>query len=322
MAAVSARLYLLAPVAATVADGLAPLKLLAELARTDVTAFATGSAGTWSRLLAPRLGARVVYGRLHDGGGPGPMSVGRLASDYGLPMMGRLRDVYGIVGGSVGASLAPRIYNKGFRALGLPALCLPFSAADFEPFWSELVERGLPELGITPRALTVVTPHKEAALEVATLRTIGADEAGAANSLVRAGRSWQAATTTRVVAPLEAADIDPGGRRAAIVGCGGAGRSVAAELHRAGAGVTLVNRGNPRGGFASELLGLPWVSLEEFAPEEFDLIVHATTLADEVPFDPTRVAAGDGRRRPRLPGGRRDRSDRRPARPRRHRARR
>jgi 3-dehydroquinate dehydratase/shikimate dehydrogenase len=290
MAEVPARLYLLAPAAATVADGLAPLQLLAELGRSDVTAFATGPAGTWSRLLAPRLGARVIYGRLRERPGPGPMSVNRLSSDYGLPMMGHLRDLYGIVGGSVAGSLAPRIYNKGFRALGLPAICLPFATADFSLFWNELVERGLPGLGIAPRGLTVVTPHKEEALELVTLSTVGARAAGAANSLVRAGHSWQGATTTRIAEPLETAGIDPAGQRAAIVGCGGAGRSVAAELDRAGADVTLINRGASRGEYASRLLGMPWMPLGEFAPEEFDVIVHATTLDAETPFETSRIA--------------------------------
>jgi 3-dehydroquinate dehydratase / shikimate dehydrogenase len=292
MARTPARLYLLAPVAESIADGLAPLRLLASLGRTDATAFATGPAGMWSRLLAPRLGARVVYGRLRQSTEPGLPTVDELRADYGLPMMGPLRDLYGIVGGSVASSLAPRIYNKGFRALGLHALCLPFATGEFDVFWSELVERGLAELGVALRGLTVVTPHKERALAAATLATDRAREAGAANSLIRAGRAWQGATTTTVVAPLARAGIDPAGRTAAVVGCGGAGRSVAAELRRRGTAVTLVNRGTPRGTYASELLGLPWRPLAEFAAAAFDLIVNATPLSAESPFDVARLAQG------------------------------
>jgi 3-dehydroquinate dehydratase / shikimate dehydrogenase len=292
MAETPARLYLLAAVAESIADGLAPLRLLGSLGRTDVTAFATGQAGTWSRLLAPRLGARVVYARLRESPEPGPPTVDRLSADYGLPMMGSLRDLYGIVGGSVASSLAPRIYNKGFRALALPALCLPFSTAEFDVFWSELVERGLAELGVALRGLTVVTPHKERALATSTLATDRAREAGAANSLVRAGQAWQGATTTTVLAPLARAGIDPAGRTAAVVGCGGAGRSVAVELRRRGTAVTLVNRGKPRATYASELLGLPWTPLAEFAPGAFDLIINATPLSTESPFDVSRLARG------------------------------
>jgi 3-dehydroquinate dehydratase/shikimate dehydrogenase len=292
MAETPARLYLLAPVAESIADGLAPLRLLGTLARRDVTAFATGPAGIWSRLLAPRLGARVIHGALRESTETGPLTVHQLSADYGLPMMGPLRDLYGVIGGSVARSLAPRIYNKGFRALALPALCLPFSTAEFDVFWSELVERGLAELGVALRGVTVVTPHKETALATATLATDRAREAGAANSLVRAGHAWQGATTTSVHAPLAQAGIEPAGRTAAVVGCGGAGRSVAAELSRRGAAVTLVNRGTPRATYASELLGLPWTPLGEFAPGVFDLIVNATPLSAESPFDVSGLAQG------------------------------
>ena len=52
-------------------------------ARTDVTAFATGPAGTWSRLLAPRLGAPVVYGRLRERAEAGRRPCDRLSATTG-----------------------------------------------------------------------------------------------------------------------------------------------------------------------------------------------------------------------------------------------
>lgn len=292
MEKIPARLYLLAPRASELGDGLAPLQLLRSLRRTDVTAFATGIAGTWSRILAPRLGALVVYGRLHEAEENGVPTVGRLALDFGLPAMPPLRDLYGIVGGSVTRSLAPRIYNQGFRALGLPALCLPFSTAEFGPFWNELVEAGLPSLGAPVRGLTVVTPHKEEALTTASLTTERAREAGAANSLVRAGHAWHGATTTRIDRPLAGADVPVAGRRVAVIGCGGAGRSIAVELRRHGARVTIVNRGAPRAEYASDHLDLPWISLPDFSAREFDLVVNATPVVRECPFDVSQLGPG------------------------------
>ena len=105
---------------------------------------------------------------------------------------------------------------------------------------------------------------------------------------MRAGRAWQAATTTRVVAPLEAAGIEPARRRAA---------SSAAEAPDArwrpspapGAEVTLVNRGAPRGSSPASCSACPGCRCG-VPPERFDLIVHATTLADESPFDTSRIA--------------------------------
>jgi 3-dehydroquinate dehydratase / shikimate dehydrogenase len=287
---VPARHYLLSPVAESVEHGLAPLQLLAELCRSDVTAFASGPAGTWSRLLAPRLGARIVHGRLDGGEDPGMPTVRRLREDYGFPAMGELRELFGFVGGSVGRSLAPRIYNRGLRTLGLPGMCLPFRVDDFELFWRELVHRGLPGLGVPFSGLTVVSPNKEDALAVATLATARAHEAGAANSLIRAGDGWQAGSTTRLAASV--AKLHPAGRTAAVVGCGGAGRSIAAELHRRGAVVTLVNRSERRGDFAGRLLGLPWIPLAGFSPREYGIVVNATPLAEDSPFDVGELADG------------------------------
>jgi shikimate 5-dehydrogenase len=53
-----------------------------------------------------------------------------------------------------------------------------------------------------------------------------------------------------------------------------------------------VNRGKPRATYASELLGLPWTPLSEFAAGAFDLIVNATPLSAESPFDVARLAQG------------------------------
>ena len=282
---VSARGYVVAPQARSVEDGLAPLRLLRSVGGTDVTAFATGAAGTWSRLLAPRLGARVAYGRLETreaGEDPGMPTVRQLTDDYGFPHMGPLRDLFGFAGASASRSLAPRVYNHGYRSLGLPALCLPFMVDDLDSFWGNLIQEGFPGLGVPVRALTVVSPNKERALTLATIATERAREAGAANSLVRAGSAWQAGSTTRLAASVE--EVRPDGRDAAVIGCGGAGRSLAAELRRHGARVTLVNRGEARGEFASRLLGLPWTPLAGFSARDYGIVVNATPLAREAPF--------------------------------------
>jgi 3-dehydroquinate dehydratase/shikimate dehydrogenase len=292
MAKVPAGLYLVAVEASTVADGLLPLALLKALGRADVTAFATGLAGGWTRLLAPRLGAPVIHASAPGGVQAGTLAVRRLREDYGYPAIWPLREIHGIVGGSEHHSLAPRILNTGFRALGMEALYVPFFPADFGAFWDELVSTGLPALGLPLRGLTVVRPHKEAALAVAETTGGRAGRAGAANCLVRDRGAWHAANTTGLIDLLTAAGVDPRGLSAAVVGCGGAGRSVAAELSAHGARVTLVNRGDPRGRFASHQLGLPWISLTDFRPRGLDLVVNATPMAREAPFEISELTRG------------------------------
>jgi len=91
-----------------------------------------------------------------------------------------------------------------------------------------------------------------------------------------------------VVLTLGERGIDVRGKTAAIVGCGGAGRAIAAALDHAGAKVILVNRGAERGRLATRLLGLPHMLLSEFSVKGFSIIVNATPVGrddDRLPFE-------------------------------------
>ena len=77
-----------------------------------------------------------------------------------------------------------------------------------------------------------------------------------------------------------------------MIGCGGAGRAIAAALVASGAGVTLINRGAERGEHAATLLGLQYVPLREFNAEGYDIVVNATPVGrdtNDVPFELARL---------------------------------
>jgi 3-dehydroquinate dehydratase/shikimate dehydrogenase len=282
MAATEAALYKLVPAANQPGEELAPLLLLKGLERRDVIAFASGLAGVWTRLVAPRLGAPVVYGAAGEiAGAPGQPAIRSLVEDYGLPFLPPVSALFGIVGNPVSHSLSPRIHNAAYWELGIPALYLPFHTESFGDFWLEVVESGaLEEIGLPVRGLSVTAPYKEAALAVAGAESPRAELIGAANTLVWNHGVWEAEATDPdgVVAPLRERGIPIEGRTAAVVGTGGAGRSAAAGLAAAGAQVTLVNRGAERGLQAASLLHLPFVPLAELDPSGFDVLVNATSL--------------------------------------------
>ncbi|MEJ3745745.1 type I 3-dehydroquinate dehydratase [Actinomycetes bacterium KLBMP 9797] len=302
MAAVPAAAYLLAPEAPTVEDALVPLHLLAELGRTDVTAYGTGPAGTWSRLLAPWFGTPVVTGPADGvaGGagtvdGDGALSVQRLWADYGFPAVTAPRALCGMVGKA--APSFTRMLNRACRAHGGEAWYLPFlvpAVAGFRTGFWPAVPDGLDALGMPVRGLTVSAPLKEAALAVADEAAPAAWASGAANALVRRRDRWRAETTdsTAVVAVLRRAGVRVGGRAVAVVGCGGAGRAAAVALARRGADVTLVNRSEARGRLAGDLLGLRYAPLASFTPRGAAVVVHATPAAAEVPFPVHRLGRG------------------------------
>lgn len=318
MAVTEASWYKLIPEARRPGDAMASLLLLHALGRRDVVAFASGEHGTWTRLLAPRLGAPLVYAAIQtdalqgEPGAPGQVELQRLVDDYGLPDLPPVSALCGIVGDPVRHSLSPRLHNAAYRALELPFLYLPFGTDSFADFWLGVVENdNLSAIGYPLRGLSVTAPYKDIALAISGASSPLAERIGAANTLVLHEGVWEAESTdpAGVVEPLRARGLELKGRRAAVVGCGGAGRSAATGLALAGVQVTLSNRSRRRGEEASEALDLPFVPLDELAarladrlPNGFDILVNATSLGrsddDPLPFDVDVLAAEPGERAP------------------------
>ena len=297
LASTRAALYKLVVNAKTSADSLSPLTLLRSLNRTDVIAFSSSETGFWSRLLAARLGAPIVFGTVTRDPQSREPSVAQLIGDYGLPDLAHLRTLFGIIGSPVAHSLSPRLHNAAYRTLGLPNLFLLFPEESFADFLHGVVENeALESLGVPIKGLTVASPHKEAALELAAYCSPMVQQAGATNIFTRNGKGWKADTTDPegAVAALRDRGIRIDRQKAAVIGCGGAGRSVAAALSREGADVTLVNRGSDRGIHARSLLGLPFVPLSKFCADDYSTLVNATPVGrngEELPFTLKRIKA-------------------------------
>jgi 3-dehydroquinate dehydratase/shikimate dehydrogenase len=272
-----ARLYRLEVETSYCAEALLPLQLLKREGRDDVTAYATGATGFWTRVLAPLLGAPVTFERLDDYG-----------MGDGFPPLPRIEKLFGIAGHPALQSLSPKLHNDGFRRLGIPALYLPFDVPDFGDFWTSLIAGGgLESLG---------SPHKEVALAAAAAKTPMVARARSSNFFVNEGGRWTADTTDAegVLLTLRERGVEPRNQRVAVVGCGGSGRVMAAALQQAGADVTLINRGYDRASLAVRLLQLPFMPLASFSPRGYDIVVNATPVGrdGEVPFDVAALEDG------------------------------
>ena len=278
---IEARSYLLIVEARLASDGLAPLLFLRSAGRRDVTAYADGEAGLWSRILAPLLGAPLVFaGRaVNDREATDGPSLERMIAEFGLPSQPTVDRICGIVGAGANRSLSPGLHNAAYRALGYPGLFLPFRVDAFEEFWREVVEsQALEQLGLRMQGFTVASPNKEAAVTMLKARGRTSRDSASANLVFRRGRAWVATSTDPigVLANLDRRLLP--GRRTAVIGCGGSGRAIASSLRRAGANVTLVNRCQDRGEQASRLLGLPFAPLSRFSADGYDLIINATPV--------------------------------------------
>lgn len=293
LSSVPASAYKIVTTAETIAEEFLPLSLLKSLNRTDTIAFSNGPLGFWNRLVALHLGSPAIFGLVSDGSAADmEPSIGKLIADYGLPEVSPSNELFAIIGNPIFHSLSPRLHNASYRALNHAALFVPLRVHSFAEFWREFVtSRKLDQFGMPINGMTVASPHKEEA--VLTAKTVSGmvRQTEAANILVRNNGWWTADTTD----PDIVYSVSVKEKRAAVIGCGGAGRAIAAALVKSGAGVTLINRGAERGEHAAALLGLPYIPLHDFNAEGYDIVVNATPVGrdtDEAPFEVEQLNNG------------------------------
>ncbi|RKT54586.1 type I 3-dehydroquinate dehydratase [Saccharothrix australiensis] len=269
------------------AAALAPA-LSAGTPRPDFTAFARGQAGAWTRVLAARWGARVAFGGLRPGDGTdGTPTAGQLLDEYHVRDLAEVDRLYGIIGGRAHRSLSPRLHNAGYRALGVPARYLPFTAVEL-PATAAALRAALAGVGLPLHGLTVTSPLKEAAFGIAAGGGAAARRCAAASLLVRRGDGWWAEVESAgVVAALRGHGVELRDRAVAVVGCGPSGRAAAVGLGLAGARVTLVNRDPVAGRRVADRFGLPFTPLARFRPADHSLLVSAVPVHDELLFTPS-----------------------------------
>jgi 3-dehydroquinate dehydratase/shikimate dehydrogenase len=288
-----ARLYRFVTMTDDVEAALASIQFLAAIARRDVIAYAESANATWTRPLAARFGAPMVFGNIANGSGPSLADVSVMVRDYGLPDLHRVTELYAIVGQPINGSLSPQLHNAAYRAQGASRLFVHFPVQSFGVFWHGVMRPALFEaIGIRVRGVSVASPHKESALAAAAEISAISRKTESTNVMFHRARGWHADTTDPhgVLLNLRSAGVACWGRRVAVVGCGGSGRPIAVALRRAGAQVTLVNRSVSRGLSASQRFGLPFVPLTEFTAAEYDMVVNATPVGregDGLPIDVT-----------------------------------
>lgn len=176
----------------------------------------------------------------------------------------------GVLGYPVGHSLSPAMHNAAFQEIGLGWRYVKLAVATER--LGEVVA-ALPGSGY--RGVNVTIPHKLAALELADVASPAARAIGAANTLTFANGRIEADNTD--ASGLLAAIGGPvGGRRALVLGAGGAARAAVWALREAGADVGVWNRTPERAAaLAGELGATP---IERVRTEAVEVLVNATSV--------------------------------------------
>jgi shikimate dehydrogenase len=201
----------------------------------------------------------------------------------------------GVIGHPVRHSLSPVIHNAAYAATGLDWVYVAFDVA---PGCAAEALEGMRALGIA--GLSVTTPHKDAVYAALRELSTSAAKMRAVNTVelredgVLVGHNTDG---DGFVDSLRAeTGIDPAGLRVAVLGAGGAARSVVEALGRAGAcDVAVLNRTSTRALDAAHLAGPVGRVGRNTDLHDADIIVNATSIGmggDEIPLDPVLLRRG------------------------------
>jgi 3-dehydroquinate dehydratase/shikimate dehydrogenase len=254
--------------------------------------FGMGEVGFPTQVLASKLGSAWCYASpTAEAVAPAQVATPALEEVYRFRSIGPGTQVFGVIGNPVMHSRSPSIHNRGFTALGIDAVYLPFHVPDLQEFWKVADSLGI-------RGLSVTVPHKTAVLGFGVEGDADVRAIGACNTLTRASSSgpWTGANTDMegFLAPLRQAfgGKIPAGLRATVIGAGGAARSVVAALASVEARVLVLNRTVDSArrlaeAFQADFAGLDAAGAQAGA-QPADLVVQTTSagMAPQQGVDP------------------------------------
>ncbi len=280
MLASGAEVVKLAITAHRLTDNLA-LRAIGQHTRVPMVLIAMGDAGIATRVLASWAGSCWTYAG--DNVAPGQIDLTRLHDEFRFRRISARTAIYGVVGKPVSHSVSPSMHNAAFRAANLDAVYLPLAAADFDDFTTFAEALNLAGVSVT-------APFKVQAFERADECDPVSRRIQSVNTLRRVGSKWLGCNTdvTGFLSPLESA-MKLTGKRATVLGAGGAARSVAVALASAGVRVTLSARRSEQ---AQSIAALTGAAIAEWppAPGTWDLLVNATPVGTAPNVEQTPLA--------------------------------
>jgi 3-dehydroquinate dehydratase / shikimate dehydrogenase len=278
------------------------VRLLEITAASDVPTigFCMGDLGLFSRILCGKYGAPFSYATFSADRvmAPGQLAFQEMRSLYQFDRIGPETKVFGVVGDPIGHSLSPLLHNRAFQHHGMDCVYIPFRIP--RNHLSETLN-AMDWLGI--RGYSVTIPHKQDAMEYADVCDESVKRIGAANTLFRGDDNlWHAGNTDCEAAIqslrtglAEGQSLE--GKRAIVLGAGGAARAIVEGLTRAGAFVVIANRSNSRSEKLAHEFGCSHTRWEHRGREIAEILINCTPVGmspqmDETPFPDNWLTPG------------------------------
>ena len=180
--------------------------------------------------------------------------------------------LFGLIGNPVAHSLSPLMQNQAFSAINYNAVFLAFKVID--P--GSAIE-AIKTLNI--RGVSVTLPLKIAVMKYLDEIDETATKIGAVNTIVNR-KGILTGYNTDCEASLEALRTQTTiyDKSIAIIGAGGAARSIGFGLVTAGGRVTILNRSRKTGEQLASDLKTEFLPLNEWEPNCYDILINATPI--------------------------------------------
>ncbi|MBI4994302.1 shikimate dehydrogenase [Candidatus Peregrinibacteria bacterium] len=190
---------------------------------------------------------------------------------------------YCVIGYPIKHSLSPKIFNRAFRQLKIPA---QYEAVEVRPEKLAAFMRGFRK---KYSGANVTIPHKEKILRFLDKLSPEAKKIGAVNVIVNQ-RGKLVGYNTDVFGAMVALGKEVRGQRSdvrchrlagsnvVILGAGGAARAIVYGLKKAGAKITVLNRTVSHAEKLARDFKCKFGALENFDPANCDILINATSV--------------------------------------------
>ena len=226
-----------------------------------------GELGAITRIRQDRLGNLFTFAYVGEPTAPGQLSLEDMSYLGDDPM------VVGILGHPLEKSLSPRMHNAVMRKEGIKGIYLRFDTDSLKHIGDVIRDYDI-------RGMNVTIPHKSAVLEHLDSADGCVRAIGAANTVVNDNGTLKGYNTDVIGIghALKLAGFDPEGRRALIMGSGGAARACAYALTEKGCRVTVTGRNEKTARSVCGDLGCEYHPKDSVPLLMYDLIVNCTPV--------------------------------------------
>lgn len=275
-----ASIYKIAAKASSIEDCFLFLRLLKKYQEKKVPLIAIplGEKGQWVRLLSPLFSVYFFYCSVEvdkQRKALGHFSLKELVTIYHLQRHHPLTKVYALLGTQVSQSPSHYIHNQFFKNHNLEAIYIKIALEEnelkrFLSFAKEFAFEGF----------SVTVSLKEKAFQLVEVMS-HAKPIEAINTLVKQEGEWIGDNTDGLGAVEAIEELIPlNNKRCLILGAGGTAKSIAHELVKRLAHVTIVNRDKKRAETLAKRSSADYYSLDEFILKdlEYDVVVQTTSV--------------------------------------------